>query len=91
MKFYIGNDYNNICSYWQKIINNKLNAVYSTYSSDHYIIIIFFKNGTYHNAKNASYNSNRHKEFYLDGEHYGSKNKFTKHLWRRFVKLQAFL
>ncbi len=91
MKFYINNDYNNICPYWEKIIDNKLNAVYSTYSSYYYNIIIFYKNGERHNAKNASYNSIKYKDFYLNGKHYGSKNKFTKESWRRFVKLQAFL
>jgi len=80
MKFYLKNK-NNLT----KIINNKLTVIYSC---GH---IFFFKDGTYHNNKNAAYNSNRYKEFYLDGIHYGSKNKFTKQSWRRFCKLQVFL
>lgn len=56
------------------------------------VIYFFFKDGMYHNNKNAAiiYYSG-YKEFYLNNKHYGNQNKFTKHLWRKFSKLQAFL
>ena len=88
MKFYI-----NINSwtwdYLNKIINNKLTAIFSNKSS----YVEFFKNGSfYSNAKNAAFiNYIGRKEFYLNGKYYGDKYTFTKQSWRRFAKLQAFL
>ena len=77
--------------YWDKIQNNKLSALYC-YSN----IIIFFKNGKYHNNKNFAHISNTEvKEFYLNGKLYGkvygTQNDFTKESWRKFVKSQVFL
>ncbi len=53
---------------------------------------MFYKNGMFHNAKNASnIILNRQKSFWLNNKYYGNENTFTKQSWRRFVKLQAFL
>jgi hypothetical protein len=80
MKFY--RDIN-----WNKIINNKLTAIYLDYN------IYFYKDGKIHNSKNVAYirYDNRYKEFYLNGKLYGNQDTFTKESWRRFVKLQVFL
>lgn len=54
--------------------------------------ISFFKNGIWHNYKNAAYiRRDRLKEFYLNGKCYGYEYHFTKKLWRRFVKMKVFL
>ena len=54
--------------------------------------ISFFKNGIWHNSKNAAYiRLNVCKEFSLNGKFYGRENNFTKKSWRKFVKLQTFL
>jgi hypothetical protein len=85
MKFYRYNDTD--YSFFYKIQNNKLNAIY--YDN---IVIRFFKNGKYHNTKNATliyYNG--YKEFCLNNKYYGYKFNFTKKSWRRFVKMQVFL
>jgi hypothetical protein len=89
MKFY--RDYYYHGFYFSKIESNKLTAVY--YCTDMNIInIIFFKNAKEHNNKNASFiNHFKYKEFRLNNEFYGNYNDFTKHSWRRFTKLQAFL
>ena len=84
MKFY-----RDIHSYFydSKIYNNKLTAIYCKK-----YIIIFSKNGIWHNNKNASYiEYSGYRQFYLNGKYYGNQTKFTKQSWRRFVKLQAFL
>jgi hypothetical protein len=82
MKFY--RDINSNDYYW-KIRYNKLNVIY-TYNKD----ILFFKNGKYHNSKNASVFSDFiNIQFWLNGKWY--RDDFTKESWRRFVKLQAFL
>ena len=84
MKFY-REDKNNY-EYWNKIIRNKLNAIYHSES------VWFFKSGKHHNFKNASYfNYNGYKEFSLNGKLYGYENDFTKKSWRKFVKIQVFL
>jgi hypothetical protein len=85
MKFY--RDINNY-SFWNKIINNNLTAVYCRDN-----IIIFFKNGKQFNSKNAAYidNDNGYKQFHLNNKLYGNNRDFTKESWRRFVKLQAFI
>ncbi len=80
MKFYKSN-------FYYKIIDNKLNAVYSDFYK-----VVFYKNGLRHNSKNAAFiKYNNCKGFYLNGNFYGYKDDFTKHSWRKFVKLQAFL
>jgi Na+-transporting NADH:ubiquinone oxidoreductase subunit NqrF len=84
MKFY--RDQNN-SFYLNKIKGNKLTSIYS----GNFYYIQFFKNGLYHNDKNASYISGKYKEFDLNNKYYGDHNKFTKYLWRKFVKLQTFL
>ncbi len=86
MKFYIDKYKNNIY-YWNKIKNNKLTAVYL----NSYNYTWFFKNGKLHNNKNAAYILNRYKEFHLNDIYCGYNKDFTKHSWRKFVKLQAFL
>ena len=83
MKFY--REYKGNHDFWDKIIRNKLTAIY--FSKFFFV----FKNGKYHNTKNASYNGNGYKEFYLNSRHYGNQGKFTKESWRRFVKIQVFL
>jgi hypothetical protein len=83
MKFY---KYKHSFYYWNKIINNKLNAIYS------FDYVMFFKNGLPHNNKNAAYIENSgYKEFILNDITFGCAFDFAKKSWRRFVKLQAFL
>ena len=83
MKFYIQNNKN--ISYWN--ISNKLTYIYCDRFS-----INFFKNGLWHNNKNAAFiKYNGYKEFSLNGEIYDYENKFNKSSWRRFVKMQVFL
>jgi hypothetical protein len=78
-------DKNNIF-YYNKIKNNNLTCVY--YDN---IAIRFFKNGKYNNTKNAAYITyDGYKEFFINNICYGDNN-FTKHSWRKFAKLQAFL
>jgi hypothetical protein len=85
MKFYKDNSNNNF--YWNKIENNKLNAIYYFRCFTR-----FFNNGKIHNIKNAAYvESFNLKVFRLNGITYGNAKKFTKQSWRKFVKLQAFL
>jgi hypothetical protein len=83
MKFYI--NYN-----WSKIRPNKLTVIYSVNK-----YIWFFKEGKYHNNKNASYiNYNGCKQFCLNDIFYGNQNDFTKKSWCKFardLKLRAFL
>jgi hypothetical protein len=82
MKFYREKKTN----YWYKIINKKITAIYSR------DFVMFFKNGLYHNTKNASYiKYDGTKIFYLNYQYYGKEYKFTKQSWRRFCKLQTFL
>jgi hypothetical protein len=91
MKFYIDKDNN---YYIDKIYINKLSAIYLTtiYFDRLYFQTHFFKGGIAHNIKNASIIAdNECKGFYLDNKRYGDEKDFTKELWRRFVKLQAFL
>jgi hypothetical protein len=86
MKFYVDKDFWNL---WSKIINNNLTCVHCDS-----IAIRFFKNGNFHNSKNASYsNYSNYKEFCLNGKLYGDNDDddFTKQSWRKFVKLKAFL
>ena len=86
MKFY--RDMNNYDDYWNKIRNNKLNAILL----DYYNAVLFYKNGKENNTKNASYIAKSgYKQFCLNDKDYGTNNDFTKESWRRFVKLQAFL
>jgi hypothetical protein len=82
MKFY---KYKHSFYYWNKIINDKLTAIYCNDS------IWFLKNGKEHNYKNAAFIYDKYKQFYLNGNFYGDLNNFTKKSWRRFVKMQVFL
>jgi hypothetical protein len=86
MKFY---RYNINYFFHNNIIINNLTAVYLNYFGS----ISFYKNGKNHNTKNTAYihNDNKFNGFYLNGNFYGYKDDFTKHSWRKFVKLQAFL
>ena len=73
--------------YYVKIQILKLNAIFR---NEKYVL--FFKKGSYHNDKNASYvDKNEYKSFCLNGTSYGNQDNFTKESWRRYVKLQAFL
>ncbi len=83
MKFY--REDKSYYNYWSKTIRNKLTAIYFSNS------VWFFKNGLYHNSKNATYICDGDKEFCLNNIYYGDHNNFTKQSWRRFVKLQVFL
>jgi hypothetical protein len=89
MKFY---KYKQNFYYRDKIINNNLSAVYC-FSYNKYIYnIIFFKNGKYHNIKNAAFvRDHGYKSFHLNGIFYGNNYKFNKKSWRRFVKMNVFL
>jgi beta-lactamase class D len=72
--------------YWNKIKDNKLNAIHS-----HSNLTRFYRNGVEHNSRNASHVMNDSiEEFYLDGKCYGNESHFTKKSWRRFVKMQVF-
>ena len=83
MKFY---KYNDGSYFDNKIVNNKLTAIYLDYN------VYFYKNGKMHNSKNAAYaDYNNFKHFHLNGKFYGYEGTFTKESWRRFVKMQAFL
>ena len=79
--------------YWNKIRFNKLTAILNSknaFSSAK--CVFFFKNGKYHNAKNATYTDDKgHKDFYLNNVYYNNQHYFKKKSWRRFIKLQAFL
>ena len=87
MKFYSENKK----YYDRKIELLKLTAIYCCYNKTT-LCVIFFKNGLPHNSKDGAYiDDNRYKAFYLNGKYYGNENSFTKELWRKFVKLQAFL
>ena len=84
MKFY--KEDKRYYNYWSKTMRNKLTAIYFSTS------VWFFKNGLYHNSKNAAYiRHDGYKEFCLNNIYYGNQDKFTKQSWHRFVKLQAFL
>jgi hypothetical protein len=80
MKFYK-------CKNLIKIFDFNLTAVYCNYS-----YIQFFKNGMYHNSKNASnvISINAHKYFYLNNKRYGFNDNFTKESWRKFAKMLVF-
>ncbi len=85
MKFY--NDNKEYISYWDKIRENKLTAIY--FSST---IVWFFKNGNFHNTKNAAFvRDDGYKSFHLNSTFYGNDYKFNKKSWRRFVKMNVFL
>jgi hypothetical protein len=84
MKFY--NDKNS--SLWKKIANSKLTAI----NQGNTKFIYFYKNGTFHNSKNAAnFLYDDALRFYLNGKFYGYKDDFDKKSWRKFVKLKAFL
>jgi hypothetical protein len=83
MKFY--KDKKNSFFYYNKSI--KLTCIY--YNS---YIISFFKNGLLHNNKNTAYiRYSKYKDFYLNGKYYGDSIIFNKKLWRKYIRLQAFL
>ena len=85
MKFYIEDKNSNV--YWNKIEDYKLAAIYYDYYN-----VIFYKNGKTHNTKNVAYiRRDGYKTFCLNDKYFGDQNDFTKHSWRKFVKLQAFL
>jgi hypothetical protein len=56
-------------------------------------VVYFIKKDFLHNVKNAAVLSKytTRKEYYLNGEFYGTEYDFTKESWRRFCKLKAFL
>jgi len=83
MKFY---KYKYGFGYFNKIMVNKFNAIYSDRD-----VIAFYRNGKLHNTKNASYILFKNKSFCLNANHYGYECDFTKESWRRFVKMQVFL
>ena len=85
MKFY---KYKNKNKYSLSFISfNKLTAIYS----DDYSFV-FYKNGKFHNSKNAAYiENNGYKEFVLYDISFGCAFDFTKKSWRKFVRLQVFL
>ena len=75
-------------SFWAKIFYGKKTCIYQI----KFEAIAFYKNGLYHNTKNASYiKYDGTKIFYLNYQYYGKEYKFTKQSWRRFCKLQTFL
>ncbi len=85
MKFY--RDKNKSDLYWNKILDNKLTCILF----DYYEVITFYKNGLEHNSKNAALvTESTRKLFYLNGIYHGDQIKFTKHSWRRFVKIEVF-
>ncbi len=84
MKFYKDKS---ITNFWSKIRRNKLTAIYIDTA-----IVVFLKNGDYHNYKNAALISyDGFKSFRLNNKYYGCEYNFTKKSWRKFAKLQAFL
>ena len=86
MKFFKDSSEN--CYYYKDIIINK--ALSCIYYDE--INLIFFKNGIWHNNKNAAYiNYIGYKSFYLNDKIYGFQHEFNKKSWRKFVKLQVFL
>jgi hypothetical protein len=85
MKFYKEKKYYKYYTF--KIYDYKLTAIYCDSA-----VVIFYKNGSEHNSKNASnIDFYGYKQFCLNGKFYGDKYNFTKQSWRKFVKLQAFL
>ena len=85
MKFY-KDKHKNDFYYFDIIKDNHISCVY--YDGNDFI---FFKNGDYHNYKNAAYiYFDGYEEFFINGNRIGTENNFTKQSWRRFVKLQAF-
>jgi hypothetical protein len=85
MKFYKEKSINGNY-FWFKIHEFNITAIYINSRT------FFFKNGKYHNSKNAAYiRYDGYKEFYLNNKYYDDVNKFTKQSWRKFVKLQVFL
>jgi hypothetical protein len=85
MKFYKDK---NTAYFINKIIDNKLLAVIDT----KYKTVVFYKNGKFHNNKNAAiiYNDDSLR-FYLNGTFYGFNDDFFKESWRRFIKLKVFI
>jgi hypothetical protein len=83
MKFYIDKHHN---IYWSKFNYKKITAIFNLKYN-----VLFYKNGFWHNVKNAACSNNEKKSFWLNGNHYGYEFNFTKESWRKFVKLQAFL
>jgi hypothetical protein len=85
--------------FYRDIINSKLYFYYIKFSKltcihfdEQNKAIVFYKNGNYHNTKNAAYICfNRYKSFSLNNKCYGYEDNFTKLSWRKFTKLQAFL
>ncbi len=94
MKFYKDKDKANI-NYWTRIVNNKLTAIYFNFyylGRMPFFYTQFYKNGKLHNSKNLScINCKSEKDFSLNGIRYGNESNFTKHSWRKFVKLKVFL
>jgi hypothetical protein len=92
MKFYLDHFKSLLLS---KIKGNKLNAVHINLFTKQ---VQFFKSGLINNGKNAAIlfeieygYKYRDKFFYLNDKYYGDNEDFTKHSWRRFCKLKAFL
>ncbi len=88
MKFYKTNN-NHI--FLLKIKNDKLSAIYARE-----LYVDFYKDGDYHNAKNACFitANKKYKAFCLNGKMYGNETNFTKESWRKFareLKLKVFL
>jgi len=87
MKFYNCKGNRN---YLDKIEKYELTAIF--YKTNKNFYIQFFKNGQYHNSKNADYIDSKGNRFFsLNYKFYGDEKTFTKHSWRKFVKLKAFL
>jgi hypothetical protein len=85
MKFYV-DEYN--FTYHSKIIAYRLTAIRYT----KYFCCYFYKNGNFHNNKNAAFiYYSGVKYFYLNEKGYGDHNNFTKKSWRKFVKLITFI
>ncbi len=85
MKFYV-DGYN--LTYHSKIIAYKLSAIRST----KYFCCYFYKNGNFHNYKNAAFiYIGGTKYFYLNEKGYGGHNDFNKKSWQKFAKLTIFI
>ncbi len=88
MRFY-RDKYNNHY-YYNEIEFLKLTCIYCTCFVGY--CVIFFKNGLYHNSKNAAYiYGDNYKQFRLNDINHSYDKDFNKKSWRRFVKLQTFL
>jgi hypothetical protein len=74
--------------YYANLLNSDNTAIYC---NENYMF--FYKNGEFHNSKNATYIdfTSKQRSFRLKNKYYGREGDFTKESWRKFVKLRAFL